>query len=678
MISRSLFRQFLLALIALMLLLPSDGQAQDGKVKSMVRSEYIWNFGRNIRWADLEVDSFHVSFMGSDSTMYLSFERFTGRRKIKKRPIKTSFNNSRFVEPQAQIIYVGKELNEYVDEIYNQIEGQPILLLTDSCQSPRVVMVNFSPSNPLRIIEVNEENINKQGLNVPAVLMAMSYKQREDWEEHFKQAESQLEAERLLVQEQRAEIAKKKEELLVIENEIMLLSTSLKRKEKTLSDQENQIGEQQNNLHGLQQNVENQRQLLDDQTTVLTQKNEEVVAKESQLKKHEIAIAEQSAILETTKTEVAEQQARILHQKGALSDQQGQIETQQVYMYFFIAGLIFIFGIALLFYRNYKMKKNANKVLESKNAAILQQNIEINEQKEEIVSQRDEIEAQREMAVAQRDQITEQNTEIVDSIMYAQRIQNAVLPPAIFVDTVLPEHFILNQPRDIVSGDFYWIKHVEGLTYLAVADCTGHGVPGAFMSMLGISSLNEIISRSGALNADQLLNELRDKIIRALHQTGKSGEQKDGMDLSVIVINEKEKKFQYCGANNPLYLITNGPSDETDNPRILSNDSHTLREIKGDKMPIGIHLADEEPPFVAHEFNYEQGDTCYLFSDGFADQFGGPKGKKFKYKPFKALLLENQRLSMTKQRTLLETSIETWRGDLEQVDDILIVGLHLP
>ncbi|MFH2096686.1 MAG: SpoIIE family protein phosphatase, partial [Bacteroidota bacterium] len=245
----------------------------------------------------------------------------------------------------------------------------------------------------------------------------------------------------------------------------------------------------------------------------------------------------------------------------------------------------------------------------------------VEERTEEIRQQREEIRAQRDLAAEQRDLIALQKEEITDSINYAFRIQSAVIPSKEYIAQLLPDSFILYKPRDIVSGDFYWIHDVGSKIVIVAADCTGHGVPGAFMSMLGVAFLNEIVKKDGVAMPDQILNRLREEIIQSLKQTGREGESKDGMDVAAFTLDAGARTIWFAGANNPLYMIRNGEIVET----------------KGSRMPVAIHAVME--PFIRQEILLEKNDTFYVFSDGYADQFGGPKGKKFKYSTFKELLL---------------------------------------
>jgi len=261
---------------------------------------------------------------------------------------------------------------------------------------------------------------------------------------------------------------------------------------------------------------------------------------------------------------------------------------------------------------------------------------------------------------AQKAEIEKQKEEITDSIRYAKRIQTAILPSPQWAAEILPEHFILFRPRDIVSGDYYWMNKVGNKIIIVAADCTGHGVPGAFMSMLGVSFLNEIVNKNNNYQANLILNDLRSEVKRTLGQTGKEGEAKDGMDVALVVMDLETMQLQYAGAYNPLYLFRAGE----------------LIEIKADKMPIGIYVREKDS-FTNNELELQKGDTFYIFSDGYSDQFGGPSGGKFKSKPFKELLGSIQDRSMKDQREILNTHIDDWRGAIDQVDDIIVLGVRI-
>jgi len=277
-----------------------------------------------------------------------------------------------------------------------------------------------------------------------------------------------------------------------------------------------------------------------------------------------------------------------------------------------------------------------------------------------IMKQGDKIAEQKHKIKKQHDLVQKQNKKIEDSILYAKRIQSAVLPPNRFVQHLLSEHFIFYKPRDIVSGDFYWTKQIDEKIYIAAADCTGHGVPGALMSMLGITFLNEIVNKNPDIHANEILNELRTHIISSLRQTGSIGDSRDGLDIALCIINHEKKVMEYAGANNSLYFIRNGE----------------LSEIKADRMPIGIHRRAKES-FNNHEIALNKDDLIYIFSDGFIDQFGGEDGRKFLTGNFKKLLIENHQKSLSEQKQILEKTFHQWKGERKQLDDILVIGFKI-
>jgi serine phosphatase RsbU (regulator of sigma subunit) len=257
-------------------------------------------------------------------------------------------------------------------------------------------------------------------------------------------------------------------------------------------------------------------------------------------------------------------------------------------------------------------------------------------------------------------EIEAQKEEITSSIEYASRIQMAMLPVSSLFTESFSDFFIIYKPRDIVSGDFYWIGEDEKHIFLTVADCTGHGVPGAFMSALGISILNEIVTHNDDLQANVILNQLREKIKNSLHQTGKEGEAADGMDISLCVLKKTRKSLQFSGAYNPLFFCNNGD----------------LKEFKADRMPIGIHYGDEAS-FTNHEVGIRKGDVVYLMSDGLTDQFGGADGTKFKKAQLKNILTEIHIKPMAEQKKIIESEFLKWKGKNEQVDDITIIGVRI-
>jgi len=338
------------------------------------------------------------------------------------------------------------------------------------------------------------------------------------------------------------------------------------------------------------------------------------------------------------------------------------LKRKNIIIYSAVIGFVTVFSLLLLLFKQFKDKKIAFDKLKIQNAEILQKNEEILAQSEEIVIHRNEIEIQNEKIKIQNYDLEHKNKQITNSILYAKRIQNAILPTFEDFNLIFENNFIFYKPRDIVSGDFYWAKYFKNIKLLAVADCTGHGVPGAFMSMLGVALLNEIVRQENVTTANEVLEQLRFFVKKSLQQSGKQNESKDGMDISLCVINQNNE-LQFAGANNSVIIIRN----------------NEIIELKADKQPIGIYVV--EKPFSLVEFNLHENDIIYLFSDGYRDQFGGANGEKYKLNRFKNLLSELSKLPIENQNKFIETDLYNWQNNLtkkyEQVDDILIVGIRI-
>jgi serine phosphatase RsbU (regulator of sigma subunit) len=328
--------------------------------------------------------------------------------------------------------------------------------------------------------------------------------------------------------------------------------------------------------------------------------------------------------------EKQEKEIALLKEQQILKDERTKQEKQKNKILFAaLVGIITFSGISGFFiWRAYKIKKETN-------AKLTLQNIEI----------------------------SQQHKEIKDSIKYAKRIQEAILPPVEQINKLLPENFILYKPKDIVSGDFYWVEEKNDIVYFAVVDCTGHGVPGAFMSIVGRNGLNEAINTLNNPNPAEILDYLNFFVNQSLHQTYEHSTIRDGMDLTLCAYNKNNHSLQFAGANNSLWQIKNKNGE--------------FIEIKADKQPIGNYVGFNTKPFTNHVVQFEQNDCFYLMSDGFADQFGGPKGKKYKYSRLKELIASAYHKNMNEQLALLSEEFEKWKGNIEQVDDVCIMGIKL-
>jgi len=320
--------------------------------------------------------------------------------------------------------------------------------------------------------------------------------------------------------------------------------------------------------------------------------------------------------------------------QAQLSAQKAQIKQEETMRYTLYGGLGLLIVFGGFMYSRYRVT---------------------NKQKKIISSQKDEVEKERHKAEVQKDLVEEKNKEIMDSINYAKRIQSAILPPSKVVKEYLQDSFILYKPKDIVAGDFYWLEHQGGKVLFAAADCTGHGVPGAMVSVVCNNGLNRSVREHGLTDPGDILNKTREIVIAEFEKSEE--DVKDGMDIALCSLEGMILK--YAGANNPLWIIRDGE----------------VLETKANKQPIGKF--DKQSPYTTHTFELQKGDSIYIFSDGYIDQFGGERGKKFKAKAFRGLLLSIQNVSMEEQRLLIDNAFEDWRGDVEQIDDVCVIGVRI-
>ena len=430
-----------------------------------------------------------------------------------------------------------------------------------------------------------------------------------------------LEAEK---REQELELLNKEKELASSEKEMAMQNLTLERKERETLLQEQQI-------KGLEHEKEIQDLVLKQKEIKEKQKQKEIQLLEIQNEKKEMTIEKQ------------------------------ETEKKQ-----FIWTFAFVLLILALIVYNLLSARKKNVKLRAQKKQIEQSNDELNQQNEEITSQKEYLEKANFQITEQKYEIEVKNVEITDSIKYAERIQKVVMPPINLKEAGLQDYFIFYKPKDIVSGDFYWMKQIGENIVIAIADCTGHGVPGAFMSMLGISYLNEIVTKTRFDDAGKILDRLRKKVKKSLGQTGKEFEQKDGMDMVLLIIDTENMKLQYAGANNPLLMI----SDKKENL------------IKADRMPISIYHREDN--FKNHIIKLKKGDIIYAFSDGYQDQFGGEKGKKFMTKRFRQLLFDIHKKQMPQQEQILNETLLEWQSHKDsegnpfpQIDDILILGIKI-
>jgi tetratricopeptide (TPR) repeat protein len=392
-----------------------------------------------------------------------------------------------------------------------------------------------------------------------------------------------------------------------------------------------------------------QRVELDRKQHVLAMLEKENELKELNLSKSALALKQEKAESEAQKKQVEILNKDVQLKEAESKQKNVELQREKIFRNAMIVGALLFLCLSFVVLRSLRQSKKANKI---------------------IAQQKQEVESQKHI-------VEEKNKEITDSITYARRLQDAILPPQEFVDAHLPENFIFYQPKDIVAGDFFWMHTVESyplnvkgseritnnpeLILFAAADSTGHGVPGALVSVVCSNALNRSVNEFGLTDPGEILDKTRKLVLETFSKSDK--DVKDGMDISLVAISRSTHSVfhsvQWAGANNPLWYI----------------EDNELKEITPDKQPIG--KIDNPKNFTTHRLNLKKGSVIYLLTDGYADQFGGPKGKKYKYKQLKEILLKVHSLPPQKQKEELSLSFNTWKGSLEQVDDVTLMGIRL-
>jgi serine phosphatase RsbU (regulator of sigma subunit) len=630
MIRQTLFIRFQVIILGLMLFI-GNAYSQGG-TNNGTRAVFIFDIAKYIDYGQGFADSavFKIGILDKTSELFWEMGNLAKTRKtIQDKPVQLVVFRSEDQILHTQLLYVNKSSGFSLNKVRTKLEGHETLLLTEGYEF-RESMVNFiGVEGEMPKYGVNEDMITKAGMKVNSNLLFQAIKTKEDWENLFGKASEQIIIQRDTIKQQLDMIRIQKKEILHQKALLDSLDKEISIKENTLSEKQKVLDKQFVRINKQQGEISIQKQtIIDQQKAVQIQKDTLANQKEK--------ITIQLARIDDQLKKISEQDSKIKVQLEA-------IEKQKLILYFVILALLLVSCLGYYIYRGYKIKKEANIKLEEKNRTIS--------------LQKDEIEKQRDLAAAQRDQISYQKRHIEDSIMYAKRIQTALIPSLeLFSDKL--EHFVLYKPLAIVSGDFYWVSTQSNPQVIISADCTGHGVPGAFMSMLGVTMLNEIVNGKHILMPDQIIENLRQGIIKSLKQVAEEDSIKDGMDIAVCLIDFENNTLWFAGANSPLYLVRNGE----------------LIHYRGDKMPVAIHYKME--PFTLHKIDLLKGDAFYVFSDGYADQFGGPNQKKFMSMQLRETLVTMAGMPMLKQGERLNEIFEEWRGAGPQIDDMTMIGVR--
>ena len=484
----------------------------------------------------------------------------------------------------------------------------------------------------------------------------------------------------------RLEEAEKRFSTEIVESEISDLTNRQLQLLADAQQRENELLNKDIQLKELEQNRLRQQLALQRQQREAERRENEILQLQLQSEKDKAELEKKEAEEAKRLSEIESLESKSLQQESDLKAEKAQRRVYKLIVA--LLGVVMaVFFAILIIVRRKNSKLNEQKLeIECQNAALTQKNEEISMQKENLQQANQEIMTINQEIGRQKEIIEHKNKSITDSIIYAKRIQQAVSPMPEFLKKFGIDYFLFFRPKEIVSGDFYWFTHEGPTIYCVAADCTGHGVPGAFMSMLGNSLLTKIITERKLTDPGQILNQLRDEVKKALHQEDIHSERKDGMDLSLVKINTDTLMLEFAGANNNGYLVRRFAKDDPeahkdiiDREFVSETDNNLLRlyTLRAEKMPIGVYIRDTEQ-FTTKTMALRNGDSIYLTSDGYIDQFGGNHGRKFLSGNFSKLVVSVNNLPMEQQRDAIVKTHEEWIGDVyTQIDDIIVFGLRV-
>jgi len=625
---------------------------------------FIYNFSKYTDYPNFdELSDFTIGVIGEQNNLVFDeLIKMTQNKTVRGLPVKIKWIYELNEIKNVQLVYFDTKSVKDINEVYTVVQKSPILLIAKGFPFGRS-MINFVIDEEKIKFELNETKIRKANLKISKVITILEIQSEKEWASLLDKIESIADSDQKKVEistkdleaiikkqkeltkaielntkklnEQKEALKKQSDELLAKEELIIETKAEIVVQKRLIDEQLEKIATQQANLAQLNNEVEVKQADIIQQQKTLNREAKNLIAIKQEYMKVELVLKEKEAL-------VVKQDEKIAVQHTEIDTQSDKIESQQAIIWLSILFLIIVSGLGIWAYRSYRLKNEAN--------------IKIVQQKEEILTQHHVLE--------------EQHKEITDSINYAKRIQDAILPPLTMVKEHLPESFILYKPKDIVAGDFYWMEAITGnkqsstlttqhsqLLLFAAADCTGHGVPGAMVSVVCHNSMNRAVREFGLTEPHHILDKTRELVVETFEKS--HDEVYDGMDVALCSLDKNTNKLSFAGANNGLYLIRN----------------NELIEYKPDKQPIGNY--DNIKPFNKHEIQLEKGDVIYMYTDGYADQFGGIKGKKFKYKPFRELLISIHQKPMEEQHNLINAAFIKWQGELEQIDDVCVIGVRV-
>ena len=623
---------------------PQNGQ------QSRLKAVFIYNFSRYFEWPNqAQLTEFRIGIISKEAGLKEYLNEIATKKKVGNLPIRIIELSSDKNLPELEMLYVDFDL--YPDYKLDP-KLKNTLVLSYACADLKNSMIAFMDIENKLKFAVNLINVSKSGLKMNPDFESLAYAVVRDKNDYAKNTvetkkwKSVFDKLNASVQNQKKEVTLSKEELEQIVDKYSEQNTAISEQKQSIEKQMKDLALQLKEIETQKQNINEQNQQIAKQSAEITEQEDKLKLVSTDLKKTSFENSLQQNELARKKRELAAQQSRsreqaeildlqkkdIAAQSEKLILQLNQINTQKIILWLVLAIFLVIVFFVCMLLKSFRKIRKVNAVLEV--------------QKQEISEQKHLVE--------------EKHKEITDSINYAERIQRSFLASKDLLDEHLKQYFVFFQPKDVVSGDFYWAgKTAAGNFVLVTADSTGHGVPGAIMSILNISSLEKAI-HAGVSEAAEILNHTRSNIIERLKKDGSAEGGKDGMDCSLLCLDLNAKKMTYAAAHNPVWIIR----------------ERQLIELAPDNMPVGKHDRDSQS-FTQSSLELREGDVVYTLTDGYPDQFGGLKGKKFMYKKLKELLLSISNLSMEEQKQMLSQTLSDWKGNLEQVDDICVLGFRV-
>ena len=648
---------FIIILTCFCILNKTYGQLNEIQIKVAL----IYQCSQNIQWQnEANFNTFKIAIYGADKSIEKELENLSETATIKNKKIQivklSKIDDIKIIKPQ--VIYISYDKLIELKNVFKEVNDlKSILIFTDNSYNKEYMMINLINEKGTINFEFNSKNIQQQGLIILPRLLLMGGEAGEiknlylDTEKELvdekiktqkyldsiKLQEKKIDEQISKINEQSKEINNQTNKIDEQNTQIKSQGNDIKDQQLFLNQQSKDIEKKQSNLLKLLSETAKQKELINEQNDILLTKQKNIEKNESEVKQKQIVLDELNVKIEKHREE--------LEKKNTL------IKTQKRSLWWAVVFIIIVLVTIIFIFVAYRTKRKTNQKLEFKNRIINNKNDKLEILMKELRSRANKLDNKN-------IELFKKNDDITKSINYARRIQTAMISsPDLFIK-YFEDYFIFLKPRQVVSGDFYWIKKNKNTLIFAAADCTGHGVPGAFVSMLGMSLLNEITANQTFTTANNLLQTLRIEVKGSLKQTAKYSKSKDGMDIALCIIDLKTNELQFSGANNPLYLFRD----------------NELIQFKADRQPIGIYLRERD--FTNYKYQLRKNDRLYLFSDGYVDQFN-ENNMKFMIKRFKILLLEIHQKSMQEQKKRLKDELKQWQGNNSQTDDIIVIGTKI-